>query len=260
MIFVQIIQFKVSFERIVEFFHEPEVEDFVSSLQDTDIPSQGTNSIGDDSLGIKNGYFSWSEPRETKRIQDATPDIKKPWWEFWKREAPSGNPNAEDSSQPGNNDAINGTGSTSGNDRRFELQGINVIFPPGKISLVTGATASGKTALLRAMLGEMYRIQPNSGPPSHVYISKDPSRLDSSTGLRSYVSYAAQSPWLEHLTIKENILFGSPYEEERYAEVLESCALNPDLEMFEDGDETEIGERGVTLSGGQKARYLFRRF
>lgn len=68
------------------------------------------------------------------------------------------------------------------------------------------------------------------------------------------MSYAAQTPWLEHLSIKDNILFGSPYEEDKYNEVLECSALLPDLETFEDRDRTEIGERGVSLSGGQKAR------
>ena len=64
----------------------------------------------------------------------------------------------------------------------------------------------------------------------------------------------SKTPWLEHLTIRENILFGSEFNETRYKQVLECCALNPDLEALEDGDETEIGERGVSLSGGQKAR------
>lgn len=56
------------------------------------------------------------------------------------------------------------------------------------------------------------------------------------------------------VVVQENILFGTPYDEERYELVLECCALKPDLEIFEDGDLTEIGARGVSLSGGQKAR------
>jgi hypothetical protein len=93
--------------------------------------------------------------------------------------------------------------------------------------------------------------------PTTVYLPKQPWVLDESTGLRDYVSYAAQTPWLQNLSIKENIVFGSPHDEERYQNVLEFCALNPDLETFEDGDETEIGERGISLSGGQKARYVY---
>ena len=59
---------------------------------------------------------------------------------------------------------------------------------------------------------------------------------------------------LQHLSLRDNILFGLPYDKERYELVLECCALNPDLAILEDGDQTEVGARGVTLSGGQKAR------
>ena len=92
-------------------------------------------------------------------------------------------------------------------------------------------------------------------PPGQLLMSKYPHRKTSTvSNLFHTISYAAQTPWLQHQSIKENILFGSPYEEERYNEVLECCALLPDLKILEDGDETEIGVRGVSLSGGQKAR------
>jgi ABC-type multidrug transport system fused ATPase/permease subunit len=60
--------------------------------------------------------------------------------------------------------------------------------------------------------------------------------------------------WLQHATIKDNILFGSPFNEKLYKETIRCCALLRDLEILEFGDETEIGEKGVNLSGGQKAR------
>ena len=81
-------------------------------------------------------------------------------------------------------------------------------------------------------------------------MSKDPSRLLSEeTGLTQSIAYAAQTPWLQHQSIKNNILFGHPYDAARYADVLDACALRPDLKILEDGDETEIGARGVSLSG-----------
>ncbi|KAG0307031.1 hypothetical protein BGZ98_001224 [Dissophora globulifera] len=79
--------------------------------------------------------------------------------------------------------------------------------------------------------------------------------FDPATGLiKDGVAYVSQQAWLQNASIRDNILFGSVYEEERYNEVLEVCALNRDLEILEDGDQTEIGEKGITLSGGQKQR------
>ena len=71
------------------------------------------------------------------------------------------------------------------------------------------------------------------------------------------ISCAARSLWQ---SIKDNILFGYPFDEEWYNAVVEYCALKPDLEILEDGDVTEIGARGVSLSGNQKARYEFAGF
>lgn len=96
-----------------------------------------------------------------------------------------------------------------------------------------------------ALLGEMTTL-------SGTIILSKRSSLDE-FGLTHTVAYAAQSPWLRHQTIKENILFGYPYDEARYDAVVEACALKPDLDVFEDGDATEIGARSVI------ARFCFTR-
>ena len=92
-----------------------------------------------------------------------------------------------------------------------------------------------------ALLGEMTTL---SGT---IILSKRSSLVDE-FGLTHTIAYAAQSPWLRHQTIKDNILFGFPYDEARYNAVVESCALKPDLEVLEDGDATEIGARSVIAS------------
>jgi len=88
-----------------------------------------------------------------------------------------------------------------------------------------------------ALLGEMTLL-----PGGKLFISKNSGRVDEH-GLMRSVSYAAQSPWLQHQSIKENILFGYPYDSDRYHSVIECCALKPDLEVLPDGDATEIGDR-----------------
>ncbi|KAI0076652.1 P-loop containing nucleoside triphosphate hydrolase protein [Panus rudis PR-1116 ss-1] len=121
-----------------------------------------------------------------------------------------------------------------------------VFFKRGCINLIVGQTGSGKTSLLMALLGEMHYIP--SGPDSIVSLPRE-----------NGVAYHAQESWVLNATIKDNILFRSPFDEARYNAVLEQCALLPDLEQFDAGDETEVGERGITLSGGQKARVTLAR-
>jgi len=115
------------------------------------------------------------------------------------------------------------------------LRDIDIEIPAGQLCMVVGKVGSGKSSLLSAVLGEL---------------KKD--RGDVS--MSGKVVYAAQQPWIKNATLKDNILFGAELDEERYQEVLETCALLPDLEVLPAGDQTEIGEKGINLSGGQKAR------
>ena len=78
--------------------------------------------------------------------------------------------------------------------------------------------------------------------------------LSGSVDIRGSIGYASQDPWVFSGTVRENILFGEEFEEEWYDEVLEECCLKEDMSLLPFGDLTLVGERGVTLSGGQKAR------
>ncbi|KAG6885741.1 hypothetical protein C0993_010568 [Termitomyces sp. T159_Od127] len=140
---------------------------------------------------------------------------------------------------------------------KFMLIDLNLNFPVGELSLVCGKLGSGKTLLL---LGELFpdvlagqALCPRSPPDSlasfaNVHASKE------EWIVRGVCAYVPQAAWLRNASIKDNILFNLPYDEERYQKTLQVCALISDLEILEDGDEAEIGERGVNLSGGQKAR------
>ncbi|KAL0950642.1 hypothetical protein HGRIS_007430 [Hohenbuehelia grisea] len=135
--------------------------------------------------------------------------------------------------------------STPQSDFRLRIEG-EVLFPHGQLSIVVGPTASGKSSLLLALLGEMHFIP--SIPDSWYHLPR-----------AGGVAYAAQESWVLNETIRANILFGSDLDEDRYRKVLYQCCLGPDLDLFDAGDLTEVGERGLTLSGGQKARVTLAR-
>jgi ABC-type multidrug transport system fused ATPase/permease subunit len=77
--------------------------------------------------------------------------------------------------------------------------------------------------------------------------------------LSNSVALVSQQAWLLNATIRDNILFGLPFDQQRYHQVLTMSTLDKDLEIFQDGDLTEIGEKGITLSGGQKQRVALAR-
>ncbi|KZS87429.1 hypothetical protein SISNIDRAFT_553186 [Sistotremastrum niveocremeum HHB9708] len=150
-------------------------------------------------------------------------------------------------------DASTDADAENAKERRFELRDINVVFPEGKMTVITGPTASGKTALLMALLGEMTTLPSPNGTPTQILLDKQPSKI-LPNGLTQSLSYASQQPYLQHFSIRQNILFGSPYIASRYNAVLQSCALLEDLALLPEGDATIVGARGVKLSGGQKGR------
>ncbi|GAA5979907.1 hypothetical protein JCM11641_007582 [Rhodosporidiobolus odoratus] len=137
----------------------------------------------------------------------------------------------------------------------FRLDNLNLRFPEEKLSIILGPVGSGKSTVLLSLLGETNKLSGSSFLPSPVIRStaSDPSLVTETT------AYAAQSAWLLSASIRDNILFGSQLNVKRYQATLEACALLPDLKQFELGDETEVGEKGTVLSGGQKARIALAR-
>ncbi|KAH7097832.1 ATP-binding cassette transporter [Auriculariales sp. MPI-PUGE-AT-0066] len=137
--------------------------------------------------------------------------------------------------------------STGASKRNFRLRiDGQLTFKRDALNLIVGPTGCGKTSLLLALIGELH-FEPEN--PSSWY------RLPRDGG----VAYAAQEAWVLNETIRENILFGAPYDEERYNKVIHQCGLERDLSLFDAGDKTEVGEKGLTLSGGQKARVTLAR-
>jgi ABC-type multidrug transport system fused ATPase/permease subunit len=143
---------------------------------------------------------------------------------FWWPVVPSALPHTADG------EAADGT-------QAFKLRKVSLHVQPGELLAVVGAVGAGKSTLLAGLLGEAQR----SG----------------SAGIHAQgggVAYVAQSPWLLNATLRENVCFGHAFDEALYRAVLSACSLAPDIAALPARDATVLGERGVTLSGGQRAR------
>ncbi|KAH8395710.1 hypothetical protein KR222_010260, partial [Zaprionus bogoriensis] len=115
------------------------------------------------------------------------------------------------------------------------LDNINMRLEDQQLVAVIGPVGSGKSSLIQAILGE---LRPEQG----------------AVKVEGRLSYAAQEPWLFSATVRDNILFGLPLDKQRYRTVVKMCALERDFELLDHGDKTIVGERGASLSGGQRAR------
>lgn len=118
---------------------------------------------------------------------------------------------------------------------RKALKDISFSVNKGQMLAVTGPVGSGKSSLLMAILGELPTI-------------------NGRVSFNGRIAYLPQMPWIFSGTIRDNILFGRSFDTKRYQDILEVCCMQTDLHNFPKGDLTEIGHRGVSLSGGQRAR------
>ncbi|OWF39710.1 multidrug resistance-associated protein 5-like [Mizuhopecten yessoensis] len=115
------------------------------------------------------------------------------------------------------------------------LDSIDLNVKKGQLVGICGAVGCGKSSLISAILGRM--------PQSIGHLA-----------VHGSVAYAAQQAWIFNGTLKDNIVFGQPYDADWYKQVIYACGLEPDLDLLANGDETEIGEKGINISGGQKQR------
>ncbi len=201
----------VSLKRMDDFLDEDEVEDWVSSLKAPQVPPE---EAADTKIGFEHASFRWNTGVNAK-AEEAN-----------KTAMTNGDGNVASIPPPA-----------------FELSDLDVIFPTGKLSVISGPTGSGKSAMLAALLGEMDCISGRS------FLPKYPQAVNSETGLKNSIAYASQTAWLQNMSIKLNILFGEPMDEERYQATVKACALQPDYDALDDGDDTEIGSKGLALSG-----------
>ena len=115
------------------------------------------------------------------------------------------------------------------------LQNINFNANKGELTCIVGRVGAGKSSLLQSLLGDLWKI-------------------NGEVVVRGRIAYAAQTPWVMNASVKENIVFGHRWDPHFYNQTVNACALVDDFRQLPDGDQTEVGERGISLSGGQKAR------
>ena len=128
-----------------------------------------------------------------------------------------------------------GSSSDEEEEKPFSINNIDLEISRNELVAVIGSVGSGKSSLLGALAGDMRRTA-------------------GEVTFGSSRAFCPQYAWIQNATVQQNIVFGKDYDRRWYNKVVDACALRPDLEILPNGDQTEIGERGITVSGGQKQR------
>lgn len=190
--------------------------------------------IGDITVKLTDGNFKWAENIDSKEpTKEQGNDI-------------SSNVDSQSATLPDVEqvqeqqlDILNSevSSSTIAPNSGFALSNVNIIARKGQLTCIVGKVGSGKSAIFQALLGEM----PHNDPKTEITVSGS-------------IAYCAQIPWILNGTVKENILFGCKYDHDFYSKTIDACELISDFDSLPNGDETLVGEKGISLSGGQKAR------
>ncbi|KAF2841494.1 multidrug resistance-associated protein 1 [Patellaria atrata CBS 101060] len=125
-------------------------------------------------------------------------------------------------------------------DARNTLNHINFSAHKGELSCIVGRVGAGKSSFLQSLLGDLWKIK-------------------GEVVVRGSIAYVAQQSWIMNGSVKENIIFGHRWDPDFYDKTIHACALLEDFLSLPDGDQTEVGERGISLSGGQRARLTLAR-
>ncbi|KAH8910126.1 hypothetical protein BR93DRAFT_925155 [Coniochaeta sp. PMI_546] len=181
MVITSIIEASVAVGRLTSFLAAEEIQ------PDAIIVKPAVEEIGEESVVIKNGSFSWNRHENKPALKD-----------------------------------------------------INFSARKGELSCVVGRVGAGKSSFLQSILGDLWKIQ-------------------GQVEVHGTVAYVAQQSWIMNATVRENIIFGYKYDSTFYEKTVKACALLDDFAQLPDGDDTTVGERGISLSGGQKARLALAR-
>ena len=223
----QVVDARAALERIQDYLLAEEME------KDGEINTKTVEAVQ-----VKNADFTWertptADPAQAKakKIADA------------KSQAKAATKATKQSAKEKENGLVTSTKILNQDDsletsearRPFQLHGMTFNAQRNELIAVIGGVGSGKSSLLAALAGDMRK--------TNGQVIWGASR-----------AFCPQNPWIQNATVRDNILFGKNMYEGWYKKVVQACALTTDLQMLPDGDATEIGERGITVSGGQKQR------
>lgn len=249
-----VIQALVSLRRIEVFLTIPDRAIGWEALQDT---SRAPADAGAADIDLQNVSCCWGGAAERKAMAELVKTAPKKGKGKGKPPAPVDKPDdkaegkgAKEGKGSGKGEEDKGDGKGDGkgqadgkdnggataSESTLVLAGVTLVIPRGQKVAVVGRVASGKSSLMYGMLGE---LEVTTGTVSRSAAT---------------VPFCSQSAWIQSSTLKQNILFGLPEDPELYSIALEASQLLPDLQILPDGDLTCIGENGINLSGGQKAR------
>ncbi|KAI5849407.1 P-loop containing nucleoside triphosphate hydrolase protein [Morchella snyderi] len=182
MVITAVVEAGVAVERITSFLTAEELQ------ADAVVRETPAINIGDESLRVNNGTFTWNRAEIGKNA----------------------------------------------------LNNINFTANKGELNCVLGKVGAGKSSLLQALLGDLWKV-------------------NGQVVLKGSTAYVAQQAWVMNASVRENIVFGHRFDPEFYQKTVRACALLEDFDALPDGDETQVGEKGISLSGGQKARLTLAR-
>ena len=248
-IFIIYIQTSTALKRIGAFLGKSEID------AGGDAEAEAPRASADTPIRLADARFAWvtsEELAELLKAKAAAAEAKAKDPRQRKRKGKKGGgaktrPDEEETKdKSASSDSDSGDGGGGGGEGRNlragdVLSGVSWEVPRGSFQVVVGPIGCGKTTLLCGILGE---VEHRSG--AALYRDEG-------------VAYVSQTPFVMNATLKENIVFGAAFDEARYRRVVEGCALLPDIAALPGGDLTEIGEQGINLSGGQKARLALAR-
>ncbi|KAF9435418.1 hypothetical protein BGZ76_006323 [Entomortierella beljakovae] len=235
---------RVSVKRITDFLLLPELRKIGDGVKVQDDknqqPDNPDSQVPEVLVEMKKASFSWSLPVDSEneiiklsakeKMEKATQDQK------------NGSESTSLSTEQENH-------TTSPKpETKLILRNISISIQKNELLAVVGPVGCGKSSFCMALMQEMTLVSGTLDVGHHQPLQ------DNTQQWPITISYSAQSPWILAGTIRSNILFGSKFDRERYDKVISACELNRDLSLFPNGDATIIGERGVILSGGQRAR------